>query len=308
MDRRSFLRTATVAGAGLAATACGGPTGGEADLPGSNDDLALAVQPASFEILTGPDRWLAFGVVNLDGSPLAADRDVEVFLRPVPTGAAQPSPTVVGPLSATYSAPSDTGQGVWFIRTGLEQTGFTEVVARSGEDHGIGTIQVVDPADSLVTGADDGTPLVPGAAAVSVPTATTEDDLGQFALCTQDPPCGMHQTRLDQALGAGRPIVLMFATPQFCQTAVCGPSVATLDAVRLDGDWGDTAFIHSEIYAEEPSGQQVANTPLVQAVSAWGLPSEPWLFTIRADGTIASRIDGPMPEPIVRSLVQELTA
>jgi hypothetical protein len=306
MHRRSFLRAASLAATGLAASACGTRADDTVDLPGSNDDLGLAVQTASFETLTGPDRWLAFGVTNIDGSPLVEDAQVEVFLRPVPVGSDNQTAATVGPLQATFSPSEETGQGVWFVQTGLEQTGFTEVVAQSGKDYGIGTIQVVDPADSLVTA--DGVPLVPGALAVDTPTATTDDDRGYFSVCTQDPPCGMHQTSLDQALAAGRRVVLLFATPQFCQTAVCGPSVATLDGIRRDGDWGDTVFIHSEIYAEEPSGQQVAATPLVQAVSAWGLPSEPWLFTIRSDRTIANRIDGPMPQPVVRRLVEELTA
>ena len=55
-------------------------------------------------------------------------------------------------------------------------------------------------------------------------------------------------------------------------------------------------------------GAEAPTTPLVPAVEAWGLPSEPWFFTIGGDGVIAGRLDGPMPEPILRSMLEGLTA
>ena len=48
--------------------------------------------------------------------------------------------------------------------------------------------------------------------------------------------------------------------------------------------------------------------PLVPAVEAWGLPSEPWFFTIDGDGVISNRVDGPMPRPILEALLEDLTA
>lgn len=307
MHRRSFLHAATIASAALVATACG-QRGGSDGPPPAGAEQTLAVQTASIEILTGPGRWLAFGLIGIDGTPLDGDREVEVFLRSVPTSPDEPGALLAGPLPATFSPPADTGQGVWYLQTTLEDPGFAEIVVVSGEDVGASAVQVVDPSDSQVTAAADGRPMVPGAPAVPAPTPTTSDDLGVFAVCTQDPPCGMHEVSLDEAVGSGRPVVVLFATPQFCQTAVCGPSVATLDAIRQDGAWGDTIFIHSEIFAEEPDGAQVAGTPLTTAVAAWGLPSEPWLFTVAADGVIAGRLDGPMPQPVVRTMVEELRA
>ena len=97
----------------------------------------------------------------------------------------------------------------------------------------------------------------------------------------------MHEVSLAQMLAEGRPVVLEFATPAYCQTAVCGPSVEVLDDVRTDRDWGDVVFIHVEIYRD--AGQTIA-----EPVEQWGLPSEPWLFAIGADGTIEDRMDGPL--------------
>lgn len=265
------------------------------------------MQGASLEVLAGADRWLAFGVLDLQNVPVPAEAGVEVFLRRIATGPDEVGEVIAGPLEASYAPPEDTGQGVWYLRTDLEETGIIEIVARSGDAFGTAAVQVVDPQQSRVVSAE-GTPLVPGAAAVSAPTPTTADDRGVFSICTQDPQCGMHEVSLDEALASGNPVVVMFATPAYCQTVVCGPSVATLDGLRAEGDWGDTIFVHSEIFAEEPVGGDLASVPLVDAVQAWGLPTEPWLFTIGADGVIADRLDGAMPGPIVRSMLEELTA
>ena len=290
----------------MAVTACADE--GVVSLPSSSEDQAYFVQLATFELLTGPNRWLAFGVTNTDMSPLPDDVDLEIYLRRVATTPDETGEVVAGPLEPTFATALETGQGVYYLQTALEEPGLFEIVARSGEGFGVNAIQVVDPADSQVRDPASGDPLIPGGMAVSAQTATPDDDLGVFSLCTQQPPCGMHEMSLDAALETGQPVVMMFATPQFCQTAVCGPSVATLDAIRQEDGWGETIFIHSEIFAEEPTGGEAAGTPVVPAVSDWGLPTEPWLFTIGADGAIVNRIDGPMPDAVVRDLVEQVSA
>jgi hypothetical protein len=308
MDRRHFLQTASIAVGGGVLAACGGGGDGTASLPDADAEQTLFVQAASFEFLTGRERWVAFGVADATNTPLPADATVEVFLRTIPTAPDEEAEVVAGPLTATFSPASETGQGVYYTRVDLERTGFVEIVAVSGDDFGTGAVQIVDPVDSQVIDPETGTALVPGAMAVAAPTATEDEDRDVFSICTQDPVCGMHEMSLDEALETGRPVVLLFATPQFCATVVCGPSVANLDRVRTGGDWGETIFIHSEIFAEEPTGSEVAGTPLVDAVQQWGLPTEPWLFTIGGDGVIRDRLDGPMPDPILQAMVEELTA
>ncbi len=308
MHRRSFIRSASLAvSAGLAASACGDSGIAVGDLP-SIDAQTLAVQPASLEFLTGPDRWIAFGVTMIDRAPLEADRAVQIYLRTLTGNPDDQGEVVAGPFDATYSPAADTGQSIYYLQADLEMEGLFEIVAISGEDFGTAAVQVVDPANSRVMNPADSSPVIPGSMAIAAPTPTTQDDLGVFSICTQDPVCGMHEISLDDALATGQPVVLMFATPQYCQTAVCGPSVVTLDSIRQDIAADDVIFIHSEIFAEEPTGANVAATPVTEAVSAWGLPTEPWLFTIGADGVILDRLDGPMPEPVVRNLVEALTA
>lgn len=317
MDRRQLLHSASLTlGAALLASACTSDDGdaagtvsgadGSATPPPADAEQTLVVQAASLEYLIGADRWMAFGVTDVQNSPLPEGAEVEVFLRRIATTPDQVGEVMAGPLPARFSPATETGQGVYYLQIDLDEAGIVEIVAVSGEDVGVSAVQIVDPEDSQVTNPADNNPVVPGAMAISAPTPTVDDDRGVFDICTQDPQCGMHEMSLDEALASGRPVAVMFATPQFCQTAVCGPSVATLDSLRDGGDWGDTVFVHSEIFAEDPTGTDVGGAALVDAVQAWGLPTEPWFFTVGGDGVIVGRVDGPMPEPILQALLEDL--
>ena len=78
----------------------------------------------------------------------------------------------------------------------------------------------------------------------------------------------------------------MFATPQFCQSRVCGPVVDVAEQVKqLYGD--KAAFIHMEIYNDNDPDKGVR-----PQVRAFHLPSEPWLFAIDREGTVSAVIEG----------------
>jgi hypothetical protein len=82
------------------------------------------------------------------------------------------------------------------------------------------------------------------------------------------------------------PVVLLFATPQFCQSRVCGPVVDVAEQVKEE--YGDRAeFIHMEIFNENDPNKGVR-----KQVGAFHLPSEPWLFVIDEDGRISDAVEG----------------
>ena len=119
---------------------------------------------------------------------------------------------------------------------------------------------------------------------IHTPTAAdTGGDASQ--LTTREPP--ETQNKVDYADVLGKePIVLLFATPRFCQSPVCGPVVdQTEQAQRKYGE--DAAFIHMEIFNDNDPG----DGPRPQ-VRAFHLPTEPWLFTIDRDGVIREAIEG----------------
>lgn len=294
MDRRTLLKAATAAGAALGTggvlAACG--SGAASPIPAG--EPALIVAQASYEALQGEGRVLTFGVLDAaTQADIGPAEDLRVYLRDIPASPDQTPEILAGPLSPQYAPAEATGVGVFYVETDLPETGTREIVAVQDGRWGGAAIQVVAPADSPAP--------VPGEEAPAAATPTTADDLGYFALCTQNPPCGMHEMSLDEALTSGRPVALLFATPAFCQTVVCGPSVATVERIRTGGDWGDTIFLHSEIFADEPV--DLATATYVEAVEVWNLPSEPYFFTIDAEGVIQGRTDGPIIPAVIEDLL-----
>src|SRR5205823_13246468 len=80
-----------------------------------------------------------------------------------------------------------------------------------------------------------------------------------------------------------KPVALLFATPQLCQSRVCGPVVDEM--LELKARYGDRmTFIHQEVYADNNPNKGLRAPP-----QRFHLPSEPWLFAVRKDGTIAAR-------------------
>ena len=125
-----------------------------------------------------------------------------------------------------------------------------------------------------------------GQKAPLIHTPTPADVGGDLAkITTRIPPDT--QNRVDYADVIGKePIVLIFATPQFCISRVCGPVVDVAEQLKqLYGD--KVAFIHMEIYQDNDP-----NKPVRPQVSAFHLPSEPWLFAIGRNGKIEDEIDG----------------
>lgn len=125
-----------------------------------------------------------------------------------------------------------------------------------------------------------------GERAPRVETDTLDSLRGDRELLdTREPPSDMHEQSLADVLGK-KPVLLLFATPQLCQSRVCGP--VTDIAYQLKQTYGDRmAFIHQEVFVDNDL-QKGLRKPL----QAFGLPTEPWLFTIDRDGRVAARLEG----------------
>ena len=103
---------------------------------------------------------------------------------------------------------------------------------------------------------------------------------------TSDPPDPrLHQVRIADAIAQGKPQVIVFATPKFCTSRVCGP---VLDIVRLLlPTYGDrVVFTHQEIW------QDFATQRVLPTVEEWHLPSEPWIFVVDEQGIIRAKFEG----------------
>jgi hypothetical protein len=118
---------------------------------------------------------------------------------------------------------------------------------------------------------------------------------------TRIPPLpDLHRTDFADVLGK-KAVVLVFATPQLCQTRVCGPAVdlalETKERVKRD----DVEFIHMEIFRDNEINKGLRPQP-----AAWRLPTEPWTFLIGSDGKIKERFEGAFSVEELESAVKTL--
>ena len=102
---------------------------------------------------------------------------------------------------------------------------------------------------------------------------------------SQKPDPRLHQVRIADAIAQRNPQLIVFATPQFCTSRMCGPVV---DIVRqlLPGYNKRVAFTHQEIW------QDFASKKVFPTVEEWRLVSEPWIFIVGGNGIIRAKFEG----------------
>jgi hypothetical protein len=110
---------------------------------------------------------------------------------------------------------------------------------------------------------------------------------------SESPIPEQHDKTIADAVTSGKPTVIAFATPAFCQSQICGPMKEIFD--DLYTQYGTQAnFVHIEPYevAKMRAGQcQSLGACLVPAVEEWGLTTEPWVFVVDAEGKVSARFD-----------------
>jgi len=180
-------------------------------------------------------------------------------------GAADPS----GEIAAIYNAQVDLPRaGRWYV---------LGVTRSQGKIFGASSVIEATPTDPI--------PAV-GEQAPRVQTETLASAGGDIeSIDTRVPPSGMHEADFREVLGE-KPVALLFATPRLCQTRVCGPVVDI--AAQMKREYGDRMeFIHQEVYVDNDVAKGL-RPPL----KAFELSTEPWLFTIDAEGRVAARLEG----------------
>lgn len=279
ISRRSFLIGAGAAGA---LAACGGDDGNSAATTTSppttaNGAADAFVLGASFD----PNRLLVAGIPQrapfllyepTGGLADVADVPPELTFEFEAADGEAPAPVVV----ATHGA--DIARPYWPVTTTFPSAGLVTVrveVAGSMLDQ---TVTVQEPGSLAVPQIGDPLP--------SAPTPTVADPLGVETICTQDPPCPLHEVSLADALAEGRPVALLVSTPAYCQVAICGPVLELL--VDAAPSHPDLAIIHVEVY---PNGEPTAESLSPVVAETLGLTYEPVLFAADASGTVTARLD-----------------
>ena len=242
---------------------------------------------ASSVFLAGQENRVAFGVIDESAGflygktalyvarspkqpaqgPFVAPADVLVTDPPYRS---QQAATEGDPFAAVYAAQVPLGRPGGYAVLAVTLVDGKPVAAPQ-------KITVIAPAEDAV-------PAV-GEQAPRVRTDTLASAGGDAeALDTRRPTSDMH-ANFAEVVGS-RPVALLFATPQLCQSRVCGPVVDV--ALQLRARYGDQVqFIHQEVWTGNDPEQG-----LREPLQRFKLPTEPWLFVVGKDGRITARLEG----------------
>ncbi|MDE2746929.1 MAG: hypothetical protein OXI41_13215 [Chloroflexota bacterium] len=120
-----------------------------------------------------------------------------------------------------------------------------------------------------------------------------------------EPDPGLYLVSLADAVEAGKPLVVVFASPGFCTNAFCGPQAEVLSEIR--SIYGDAAnYVHVDLYenpAEVKLGAEPIETPILEE---WGLHTGEWTFVVNADGVVAARFEAFAPLDEVEAALAEV--
>ena len=320
---RALLVAALMGASALAG--CGGDDGDDPGSPPSADDRVGSAQPfpsaqaktlAELRRGLGPGPKMASSVSVLEPGwnrfafalfdrtrRQIADTDAAVYVASLNGGGVEgPYPARYRSLEVGHDHHSDTvkqdedaAHSIYVARIPFKRPGSYQVLGVTRLDQ-----RVVGgmPVDVTVERAP--APPRVGQQAPRVHTPTRHDVADLSDIDTREPPSSLHEHDLADVLGK-RPVMLLFATPRLCRSRICGPVVDVVEQLKAEAP-AAAAYIHMEIWQDNSreSGQR-------PQVRAYGLPSEPWLFAIGADGKVAARIEGAFSVEEARAALRKAT-
>ena len=242
-------------------------------------DVALVMGTSDYGV--GANR-ITFLVVRDDNS-IVHDSEAEVYLRhdgsddEIETSAALVP--IIPHTHAPGAAPHAEATDIYVANVDLPEAGRYWLVAEPGGDpiQGVGTIDVRE------------TTMTPAVGSKAIPSDNpTLADAPAAEITTADPPdTDLLQYSVADSLAEGVPFVVAFATPKYCASRTCGPTVQTVERVASRFASAPIRFIHVEIYRDNDPKKGVN-----QWVKEWNLPTEPWVFVVDGDGVIRSKFEG----------------
>jgi len=294
MRRRIIIGSIVVA---CFAAACGGG-GDDSDDAGAGDRFGKPLTNAeaypvfaSPEIVVGENRLL-IGLLNQDDAPIGSP-DIEMHMRFFDLARSEKQPVTEAEMRFV---PIDRFRGIYVSDVAFDSPGKWGAEATITGD---GYDELVRTSFEVLK--DPTTPeLGDRVPAVDTPTADDVAKLSEIST-DKDPSPRFYQQSIADAVRAGEPFVLVFATPKFCQSATCGPMLKIVRKVA--SEFPNMTFIHVEPYDLDKVPQQLA--PVPSAVK-WGLPSEPWTFVVGDGGRLEAKYAVVLSPQELRSKLRSL--
>jgi len=321
----------------LLAVACGGDdenTPGTSTSPAASGDYSGVV--ITTDVTTGPNRF-AVGVLNQDGVVLGADVSLTFLKRTSDTEATVRFQSTTDYVELERFIINDkTGEkattgatGAYVTQAEFDETGgwAIQITGSTKDGDEIGPInlafEVQSPEQTLNVG--DPAPKSRQTIASDVADITEIDSM--------KPPDSMHDLTIADAVTSGVPTVILFGTPAFCETQVCGPVMEAIMLPLYDRYGGQANFIHVEPYFLETlrSGAGLCAVPafninfaragvaegpgpcpslteeeLLAAGESWNQRIEPIIFVVDSQGNIAGKFEAVAGLEEVEDLLSEL--
>jgi hypothetical protein len=160
-----------------------------------------------------------------------------------------------------------------------------------------------------------GTALRPGAMAPTIATPTEKTSAHGLAGISTDPDplARLYRYSAADLIAAGTPFVIVFASPAFCVSQACGPTISVVKAAaaRHPG----ALILHVEPYLMEWNGSRAIPTLDAsgrlqpnEVATAWRLPVEPWVYTVDANGVIIHSFEGVIGDAELDAAIKEIDA
>jgi hypothetical protein len=320
---KKYLRSTVLATLCAALIACGGPTPTpSASTSGSARSGCTDAWPAAGQASsTGPLPLLA----NSDLAP-GANRLILGLIDGASFPLGSPAWTLKSeifditadgctPLAASSPLPftwAITDVRGFFIGTTEIPVGAREIgLVISGTDAAGATVLV--RFTSFVQA--NGTAPRPGDAAPNVATPIAAASPQGVAGVSTDPEprADFYTNSASELLAAGTPFLIAFASPAFCVSQACGPTLTILKAAANRNP--NVVIVHVEPYQMSWNGTRLI--PVLAAggglqatsiVTAWQVPVEPWIFTVGSDGRILRSLEGVISAEEIDAALAELAA
>jgi hypothetical protein len=291
------------AGIAFMAFACGGGSKNNdfTEVSVKDDDVTPVI--ASSELVIGPNRFV-LGFLDKDGQPIV-DAKVHLKFFDLTSGS-----TVEKFETDTFSSVPARDAGLTEEVIHVHADGTKHAHLNAGEDLGVYTALVtfdkagvwgVDAAidsqkpkvkqsikvrfDVLPKGETPGI----GSAAPRSKNLTVVDvkDVSEIDSSAKPSP-EFHTITIADAIAAGKPTLVLFAVPGYCESRLCGPELEIMR--KLAPSYAGRAnFIHVEFYKNPGSPERVVS----DAVQEWRLRTEPWFFVVDGKGVITAKFEGP---------------
>ncbi len=254
---------------------------------GGSEGVAI-VANTQHTLVPGPNRLL-MAIVSVEDGAFISEPDVSTTARFSYDG------VEVAAVMTEWVWAIPNVRGFLVANVDLDVSGRWEVVLEP--ENGKST-----PPTPFAVQATSPVPAV-GDSAIVVASRTHPEFALEEISSDNNPDPTLYELSLDDALTNGQPTVIAFATPAFCMTATCGPTLDVVKAVKANYPGVD--FVHVEIF-DDLAAAAGGTLETVAAVDAWGLPSEPWVFVVDADGIVTARFEGAIGADELRRALEDL--